>query len=204
MSYQAATAPDAYVCRTDVVTGAMRNLVDGRKKACHVFGLGLLAEVLRVAFLADFSFLQDHQRVRQPKGIVQVVGYKNNGRLHFLKKLLELIDQLSLLNGIQMAEGLVQKQYLRLHGQCLGNRHFLLLTPTELLGQPLLVGLQPQPVQQVAYSLLSVTFVVVQKRACDVFLHADVGKQLVILVDKLDFIVARHQFFGGRFNFLSP
>ena len=107
---------------------------------------GLHQQLAARALLHDPSFVHHQHPVGDPQHGGQVVGDEHHGHPPVHLELLEQLEHLGLLGGVEHRDGLVGHQELGLEHQRPGQRHPLQLAARQLVGvagQEVVVGRQP-------------------------------------------------------------
>ena len=93
---------------------------------------GMVEDLVRRAFLLDAALVHHDDPVGDLEGLVLVVGDEDAGDVDLLVQAPQPGAQLLAHLGVERAEGLVEQQHPRLHGQGAGERHPLALAAGEL------------------------------------------------------------------------
>ena len=154
---------------------------------------GLLVELVGGSRLLDLAVVHHHQLLGDVHRLLLVVGDEDRRHVHLLVEVAQPGAQVLADLGVEGAEGLVEQQHLRLHGQRPGQGHALALAAGELggeaAGQPVELDQAQQLVDAVG-DLRLLPLADLQPEA-DVFEHGHVLEGGVVLEDEADAAILR-------------
>ncbi|KAF5061341.1 hypothetical protein DSECCO2_316160 [anaerobic digester metagenome] len=96
-------------------------------------GVWMMIDLFRGADLSDFAFFHQDNPIGQGQGLFLIVGDKEHGDVQLALEFFQLFPHANAQSGVQIGQGFIQEQQLRLndHGACQG--YALLLAAAQFL-----------------------------------------------------------------------
>ena len=165
-----------------------RPLVDGAEEARDEAVGRAVVEFGRRAHLLDTALTHDRDPVRQREGLVDVVGDENGGDAEAMLQVGQFAAHVLAQAGIEVRQGLVEQQQVRLDDDGAGERDALLLSARQFGGLAPAIALQPHRGQRARHPRLALgpRDLAHGEAEADVLRHRHVREEGVVLEDEAD------------------